>query len=309
VETSNDQNEFTDEPMVDTTKTSDEREPDVGYEPPPAEDEYTPNYKFKVLDKEHEFDDFIRGSVTKENEQKIRELYEKAYGIEHVKTKYNNLKTDYDQALQVKAKYDEQQKALQYLGKMVNNRDYNSLFKQLKIGDKDIINYALERVNYQELPEDQKREYDRNIESRQRLSDLEYQNQELLSQSQNSAAQARDQEINNLLATDQMQDIVKSFDERAGKPGSFKMEVIRRGAMMHQMTGHDPRTEDVVQEVAKLYGHTPGTGTANAQTTPQNTVVSAKPTLPKVRAGSNSPARKLPRSLDDLRKAAAAMDS
>ena len=41
-----------------------------------SEPAYAPNYKFKVKDKELEFDDFVRGAVTsKEHEAKLRDLY------------------------------------------------------------------------------------------------------------------------------------------------------------------------------------------------------------------------------------------
>src|SRR5688572_23823320 len=49
--------------------------------------QYTPNFKFKVLDKEHEIEERFRKLIKDaDSEKMIRELHEKSFGIEAIKS-------------------------------------------------------------------------------------------------------------------------------------------------------------------------------------------------------------------------------
>ena len=276
-------------------------------------DEWTPDYSFKVMDKDHEFDDFIKPVVNKENYEQVRDLYEKAYGIDFVKTKKTELENEINGYKEKETVYNQQNQSLGYLGSLIKSKDYHSLFNELKIPDQEIMKYSLDRVNYQDLPPEQKQEYDSNIESKQRLRNLEMQNQQFQSQMQTNAVQARMAELDNHLTSGQMQSAVNEFDQRAGKPGSFREEVLKRGQMAYYSTGKDISVQEAAGEVARLYGFNTETqeneGAGKAQQAPiqqQSVATSRKPTIPNVRSGGHSPARKLPTSIEDLKKAAAA---
>jgi hypothetical protein len=59
---------------------------------------YTPNTKFKVMDKEHEFDAWLAPHIKDaETEKKAKELYEKAYGLDYVKPKYEASQKELEQ--------------------------------------------------------------------------------------------------------------------------------------------------------------------------------------------------------------------
>jgi hypothetical protein len=54
---------------------------------------WKPSFKFKVKDKELEFDDFVKPIIkTKDLEQKFKDLYEKAHGLDEVKTSRETFK-------------------------------------------------------------------------------------------------------------------------------------------------------------------------------------------------------------------------
>src|SRR5688500_3044500 len=85
------------EPVETTTATTTEppkeTEPPTEGEPPKEVPQYTPNYKFKVMDEEKEFDDFLKGAIkTKEDEEKLRDIVTKAYGLDAHKKTHETLK-------------------------------------------------------------------------------------------------------------------------------------------------------------------------------------------------------------------------
>ncbi len=266
--------------------------------------EWQPNYKFKVLDEEKEFEDFIKPIVNKDNYDKIKEMHEKAYGLDHVKSKYQTTKEDYD-----KLKEDNT-KNIQALGKMghlIQNKDYGTLFKEMGLSDQDVMNYALERANYHELPADQRQAHDQQVQEQQRLRNLELENQQLKQQQQRSIVQSQEQMLDNYLSSPEIADHVRAFDERAGKPGSFKEEVIRRGAHAYYTQKTQIPVSEAANQVISLYGGKPMNQEAPAagnapQANNQPPVYQQKPTIPKMKAVSGqAPAKRMFTSLDELR--------
>jgi len=129
------------------------------------------------------------------------------------------------------------------------------------------------------------------------------------------ANQTRFAELDRHIASDQIQGVANGFDQRAGKPGAFREEVVRRGVYAFNSTGKDISVQEAVSEVIGLYGNNemapqpaPIENGEPVVIQQQPVVIQKKPTIPRVRAGGHSPARKLPRSIDDLKRAAAAFD-
>jgi hypothetical protein len=104
-----------------------------------------------------------------------------------------------------------------------------------------------------------------------------------------------------------------------GKPGAFRTEVIKRGKMYAAME-QDAPVEQVVSEVLQLIGWQGqstqaqpnvqnGAGAAAAPAAGAGTPAAgqAKPTLPNVRGKGTSPAQKVFKSTEELRKHARQM--
>jgi len=300
--------------LMDATPSVEERDeetPEVVDEviPLETEPEWKPDYTFKVKDTQHEFDDFIRPIVNKDNYDKIKDLYSKAYGLDEVKAAREKLEEENKNLSTVRNQFEKQNKSLGYLGSLIKGKDYHTLFNELKIPDQEILSYSLDRVKYQELSPEEKREYDGNIEIRQRQRTLEDQNRYLQSQIESQAVNTRMSEVDNLLRSGQINDIVKDFDTRVGRPGAFREEVVKRGQMAYYSTGKDISVNEAVNEVASLYGRqlpgSDGGGSASSLTSQQYSQGNApKKVIPNIRSGGASPARKLPTSIADLKKAA-----
>lgn len=260
-------------------------------------DDWSPDYNFKVMDEEKEFDDFIKPIVNKENQAQIRELYEKAHGIDHVKTKYATLK---EQNAEYAQKYNAQSESLGYMGKLIDEKNYGTLFNELKISDEDIMNHALQKIEYQNLPPEEREAQDRATQDNQKLQNLEYENNLYKQQHYEDRTQTRVTDLNNYLASDEVKSVMEDFDTRSGKPGSFRNEVIQRGKMAFALDKRDISVADAVNEVMGLYGNRPSQEQAPVTQT-QPVIHRQKPVIPNVRAGGHSPARKAPGNLEELR--------
>lgn len=266
---------------------------------------YTPSFKFKVKDKELEFDDFIKPIVkTKDLETKIREIYEKAHGLDEVKSAREAVKSQMEEW---KSKYSQVETSLQTLGKYVEKGDYKTFFQALNIPKEKIIQYAIEELKYQELPPEQRAAIDMQRERELALEQTHMQNQSLQQQMAQLIQQQTTFELSQEIAKPEVAQVSAAYDARTGKQGSFMAEVIRRGQYYEAVHKVSPPASQLVQEVLSLIGaqQSPQGAQNSSQGQPGQVVQTQqqKPTIPSFSGGgTKSPARRVPSSLDDLRK-------
>ena len=127
--------------------------------------EYTPNYKYKVLDKEYEFDAELKDAIKSKNiETKLRELYTKSAGIDTIKQDRESLRTkigDYEKQI---GEYSNVMKGLNTINHFYNNKDWDNFFQALKISDQDLYQYIYSKLNRSELPKDAQAQYNNSIQ-------------------------------------------------------------------------------------------------------------------------------------------------
>lgn len=270
-----------------------------------ASQTYVPNFKFKVKDKELDFDDFVKPVVkTKDVEQKIKDLYEKAHGLDEVKTSRDSFKA---QADEWKGKYATVETSLQTLGGYVKKDDFRSFFQALNIPKEKIIKYAIEELKYQEMPADQRAILDAQREKEQALEQTSFQNQTLQQQMAQMIQKQTEFELTQELAKPEIAQTIAAYDARLAKPGAFKAEVIRRGQYYEAVHKTSPPASQLVAEILALVGaQAPaqqGTETTSQGTSSQTVQQSQKPVISSFQgSGAKSPARKVPQSIEDLRK-------
>lgn len=277
-------------------------------DPQPAATAYTPNFKFRAADKDMEFDDFLRGSVkTADQEKKIRELYEKSYGLEHVKNEREKYRNDFKT---VNEQHSALNKGLDSLSVMLRNKDYHGFMESLKIPEQDILQYALSRVQYKEMPPEQRQQLDQQYESQQRLAYLEQANSELVSGYQSQMVQQRTSELDGYIGRPEVSQVASEFDARIGRHGAFRDEVVRRGQYYASLPKpQDVTVEQAVQEIMGLVGGSQPQG-MQAQGQQQMEGMQApvqqnnKPVIPNIKGRGTSPVKKVISSMDDLRNAA-----
>lgn len=283
-------------------------EPDPDSTADPAEEpEYVPNYKFKVLDEEREFDEFIRAAVTKDNEGQIRELYEKAHGLEHVKTKHQ----DATQKLsKVEGDYGQFQAEIkEILG--FRDTDLGIFFDKVKLPKQAVAQWVLSELQKEELPEGHKKVYNELDGLKREVHNLKKANSDLDELRINELVQAHSNQLNQELTQPDVAPLVSAFDTRLAKPGAFRDMVIRHAnAELEQSKGaRDLSPGDAVKEVINILGlqtqASSPNATPNGSAAAPKVVKDAPPVvLPNLGSGTRSATRKQPRSLDELRKMA-----
>lgn len=272
---------------------------------------YQPNYKFRYpkAGQEHaeaEFDEWIRGAVNKENEEKIRDLYTKAHGMDFYKDKSQKHSESFRE---YREKYDPLVKAWGELSQQYNSGDVSGFFKSLNIDDDTIFKYALDKLQERELPQEERAFREQSRETSRRAQTLEQKYAELESKYQQTMVQSRASELDRELGAQDVSSIAQEFDGRIGRQGAFKEEVIKRGAMIYQTTGQDLSPKQVIGEMVGMYKPLLQPGQAPQQMQPtqnqfQQSQSMQKPVLPSAGGRSASPVKRAPRSLDDIRKIA-----
>lgn len=267
---------------------------------------WAPNWKVKVQDKEHEIDEFLRPVVKSPAEEKrLRELYEKAYGLDHVKPKFETART---QLQDISQKFVSQNQAVTQVLSLRDRGEYGAFFEALNIPKEKIMKWVLDEINYQQLPVDQRHSVDQQRELRQRAFSLEEQNAQLQQQYERDIAQAREMALESALARPDVKSVQDAYDARAGKPGAFRMLVGMHGLTTWQQTKKDLSPDQAVQEVMQLLGGMPQSTAPAPQgqaPTPAAPVAPGKPpVIPHVGGQSTSPVKRSPRSIADLQRLA-----
>lgn len=258
---------------------------------------YKPNLKYKVLDKEFDFDESFKDAIKNEaTEKKVRELYEKAHGIDHIKEERQNIKTEFSQ---LKEKFQNTSSALESLGGYVARNDFDSFFTALNIPTDKVLQYALEVA--QRTPE-QSQAIMQQRQAANVASDYERQRQELSQSQQEFAVKQRTFELEQGLSKPEVTGFIEMFDSKVGKPGAFREEVIKRG-QLHAARGEDVGVDAAIGEVLNLLRPVYGEHTQARANAPK--VVAApthQPTIPNIPSSGSSAVKRSPNSIADLHK-------
>lgn len=204
---------------------------------------YQPTYKFKAYDKEHEFDEFLRPAIKDaEAEKKVRELYEKAYGLDHYKGRNQGLEKV------INEEYRPLRSQLEEIGKFYQAKDFDTVFEKLGWSQKDIFNWVAKKIQYEDLPPEQKQAYDEARLARLHASKLEADNHRLSEQVTTREVQARTFELDQSLARTEVKPLQEAWDSVYGA-GSFRQEVVNTGQFEAATSGKDLSVSDAISRV------------------------------------------------------------
>lgn len=275
---------------------------------------YTPNWKFKVLDKEYEIDEFARSAIkSAEHEQKMKELYQKAHGLDHIKPKYQQTR---ETLSQVQARLQQEHEPLvsqiRQLGAEAQKGELEPLLQAFKVSDEVLFKAAQARLKYRELPAEEKARIDREKELSRKAAQGDQSVQTLQQAYVAQAVEFRSMQLDHALGKPEIQEIAQAMDARFGKPGAFRSEVIKRGQLAYISQRQDIPVDQLVKEVAAEWGPFVRGAQASANpATPTNTAGAApqKKVIPNIGSSQGSPARKEVRSIADLKKLAAEMNA
>lgn len=271
---------------------------------------WMPEYKFKVKDKELEFDDFVKPIIkSKEVNEKIKDLYLKAHGLDEVKQSRDHFQTQYKTE---REKITTIEKNLQNIGVTVKNKDFGTFFDLLKIDKNDVMNYFIEELKFQELPAEQKQAIERQRQVQREYQTAQEQNQGLQTQMQEMIIKQTRFEFDQVFASPDVAPAIQQFEARVGQPGAFEKAVLERGQYYEAVHKTSPPVRQLVNEVLTLAGLSSGLP-GQAQQAPLSQQSNAsqvvhtqnqKPVIPSFSGGSStkSPARQVVGTIDDIRK-------
>lgn len=312
------------ETPIETPEATGEETPPVETAPPeegaPSLEEppaYEPNLKFKVHGEEKEFDDWAKGLVKDpESEQQFREIMEKVHGIDYIKQDREQLREQLTEMQEFQTKYHNLEQDINTLDQFIQNKNFDAFFQMTQIKEQDILQWAAKRLQYYEMSPEQRQEYDRAVQAQTNEVYFGQHAQTLEQQMQALKYEQNQFRLDQHLTQPGIADQVAQYDQRLGQ-GAFRKAVEERGLYHYYQTGQDIPVEQAVQEVMQIAGmqvnnpvQSPapmGTPQATPQTPPSAPPqAQKKPVIPKVQGSGTSPVKPGVRSIEDLKKLAAA---
>lgn len=260
---------------------------------------YAPNYKLNVMGKEVEVPEQFR-SLMKDatSEKEIREVFEKAYGLDYAKPKHEATKTELES---IRAEYEPIKKDLEVLSKFLENQDIGGFLQSFGLTDEQIIKYSMERLEYHQLPPEKQQQI-----NQQRAQSMQYYRtqQELdgmKAQKAQTELQATVQELQSSAASPHIQPIAQSFNARAGQPDAFEKAVIAHAQNHFAMTRQDLSVGQAVESFIKTFGLAAGQPNSEISTPAGVNMAQRPQTLPKTGSGAAAPIKAKVRSIADIR--------
>lgn len=281
----------------------------AGAEAQPIVPAFTPNFKFKVMDKEHELDEMFRPLVKDQaTEKKVKELFEKSMGFDFAKPKHEAAKVELAKLRDETTQFQSQ---LSEIRDDYNRNDFDGVFKKLGIPEEKILQWLVDKAKYNELPQEQRQILDSKRQAEERATQLEKQHSQVNQGYEGLQAQVKRMELERVLDRPEVKGFSDAFDAKAGTPGAFWNAVVEHGQMVSATRKIDLTADQAAKEVMSRYGmfYQPQ---AAQQGSPQAPVIPAAqnkpPVIPNISGRSQSPMDKKPNSIEDLKKLSAAMN-
>lgn len=274
---------------------------------------YAPNFKYKAALQEKEVDEFWRPLMKdKESEKKVIEALQKIDGLDFVKQSREELSKQYES---LNNDYQEQQKVVDRVRAAVSRKDLSSVFRQLDITEQDIFKWTHQQLQIMDLPPEQRRAMEEAENARIQKYDLEEQMSQFQSMYEAQAVQARTMQLDFALSKPDAVSAAEKWDNVTGEPGAFRNLVIQEAQTAFYQEKVDLSAEQAVQRVMQKYGKVisanaqgsaiaPQAQNPMAQPPVQATIPQAKPVIPNINGKGTAPIKKVPKSLDDLKKMA-----
>lgn len=262
------------------------------------------SWDFKVKDDTYQIPEYLRGSVTSEEQFKeVRDVYERAYGLDGVKTSRDNFKTEVESLRPIAQEYDTVKANLGLLSQHVQQGgDLEAVFNFMGIPTETVLQWVKGRIDEAELPPEQQArlQADRNAAFNNAIlqQQLDRKDQQLNSITQQTQAA----EIANL-GQSLDSELVARVNQKFGHDNAFN-DVVR-GAMQSMGDGATV-AQAMTQVIPKLRNLFPAeTAAAPAQAGQPPAPAKPKPVIPNVQGSGKTPLGTPPKDLKDLKARAA----
>jgi hypothetical protein len=286
----------------DLEETTDEGEHEEGTEEAETSEDpaYEPNFSFRAGEEEYEMDDRLKAYIKNEDDETyLRDLAERAHGLDTLKDQRQHLRQQNQQFESIEA---QRQGAVTQLQEHINKNEWEPFQKTWNITDDAVLNRAVQIMQLREMPPEQQQAYYNNVQAQEQNQVLQQQNQQLQQQQNQYSVQRRDDELNQTIQHENFSQAAQTFDERAGRPGAFRDEIIRRGQYYAQVHGKDLPPHVLAQELSTYVGAPQQQQQQQGnQQGGQRVIMTRKPTLPKISGSGASPVKGGINSIADIK--------
>ncbi len=284
---------------------------------------YKPTLKYKYSTFNKDLNDYEEktGEIDKrfhsiikseEDEKAVRELYEKASGLDTVKERYNFTKQELNHTKQEYSQVTNQIQSLrQTYTKAVESGNWHKLdsfFSKMQIPQDHILKYALAKVQLNEMDPAQRQSVLNQLSAEDRAEQLAEARRMDSSSSEQTAKELNDLRLEVTLQRPEVNALASAFDDRMSRKDAFKEEVRREGTWAYANENKVLTPEQAVQRVIARYNLTtnpslPGTKTGTTTASGKTIVKKPASTIPNISgAGSASPTKAKPKNLEEVKK-------
>jgi hypothetical protein len=277
---------------------------------------WSPNYKYKAALQEKEVDEFWRPLMKDaDSEKKVIEALQKLDGFDAVKESRESVMKQFES---LQGDYRAQAEVINRVESALERKDLSSVFRQLGVTQQDIFNWTHQQLQMMELPPEQRRAMEEAEQTRLQKYEMEEKMSQFQRMYEDQAVQARTMQLDFTLSRPEVQSAASNWDTLTGQPGAFRNLVIQEAQTAFYQEQVDLTAEQAVQRVMQKFGKVVNTGAgsqafapqaqapmaAQAAQAPVVQAPQAKPVIPNVSGKGTAPIKKVPKSLDDLKKIA-----
>lgn len=325
-------------PAAKVEETEEEKPEDAGSEeadgdakpPVAAAPSWAPNYKLKVMDEEKEIPEAFRALIKDEaSEKEVREIFEKAYGLDHAKPKHETVKKELGEVKQAHqqvstrmAQWEGNLKRLETAAHAApESPDFEQFLSFWKIPDDTLYKYVQRKLEYQEelaaLSPAQRAQVEQAQRTEAQTRQVLTQNQQLQQAYAQQALQTRLGQVDQLVySRPDIAEVAQQYCAGKKDPSAFKTLVQTVAKQVYFTTGKDISVEDAIRETMSQLGYeesdaAPATSPQAPAAAPAPLTTAAQrklPVIPTVGSGSGAaPVKKVAGSIAELREMRDAM--
>jgi len=284
-----------------------DQSPDAAAAAPVAQPTYSPNFKYRAAMEEKEIEEFWRPLIKDaDSEKRVKQLFTKVDGFDALKQSRDQLRGQFDM---LEGDFKNMSQTVHRFNDSVSRGDLTSAFRLAGITNEQIFRWTQQQLQLMEMSPEQRQHYEKTQATQHQNYELQQQVSQLQQAFQDSTVQARSVQLEVTLSRPDIASFAASWDTNAGTPGAFRQFVIDEAKKVYYDSGRDLSPDEAVGMVMTKFGKFLNAGGIPAapvagQATVGSPAQTAKPVIPNVSGKAASPVKKVPRSLDDLKKLA-----